>query len=453
MFFISDAQPLHPSFRLPEPLTLRCPTGSHLALIGPNGGGKTTIGRIIAGALPLRQGHQHYDCARRAVRFTAFSDAWGDTLPAAHQLRWHHGEDVHSPTAREFLAPSSTADEVARQFPTIAPFADKPVHWLSSGELRKLHLAKALRGEARLAVIDEPYIGLDASARQELTAFLARLAQRCTLVLLLADERDVPPFVGERIYIKDMRLYRQPPATPEAESSFALPTPPTKPRLTEGDEVVRLENVSVAYFGRTILKDVSWTVRRGECWALTGANGSGKSTLLSLICADNPMAYACSVRVFGQRRGHGGNIWDIKRRIGYVAPEQIRSFTASRCVCDIVASGLSDSGCLHRPARPEERTAATVWLQRLGVAHLAERDFLTLSDGEKRLTLLARAFVNEPELLILDEPFHGLDPEARQRARRLIEAYVADGRTLIIVSHYAEEYAQLTQYELKLPKA
>ena len=92
-----------------------------------------------------------------------------------------------------------------------------------------------------------------------------------------------------------------------------------------GSPVLRFSHITIRYGQRTILRDLSWTVHRGEHWALEGANGSGKSTLLSLICADNPQAYACDIELFGRRRGTGESIWDIKRHIGYVSPEMHRA--------------------------------------------------------------------------------------------------------------------------------
>lgn len=456
MFSVVNAQPLHPAFQLPEPLDLQLEDGCHLALIGPNGGGKTTFGRILAGTLPLRNGNVEYDCPRSGVRFVAFRDAWGDALPTAHQLRWHHGEEVKTPTVREFLhATYTTAQNCSNllAFQEIASFLDKPIHWLSSGELRKLHLVKALAADTRLAIIDEPYIGLDAEARAEFTSFLARIATTTTLVLLLADECNVPPFVTHVARVENLKIQHF--SAYESRKKSVVPdvlNTQNESVETTDNEVVRLNNVSISYFGNPILRNLSWSVRQGERWALTGANGAGKSTLLSLIYADNPMAYACDISVFGQRRGNGGNIWDVKRRIGYVSPEQVRSFTTSQQACDVVASGLSDTGRLHRAATAEERRMAVKWLEALGAQHLSKRDFLTLSEGERRIVLLARAFVKNPDLLILDEPFHGLDSAVSRRAKRLIDDYVHDGRTLIMVSHYPQEYEGLTNHSLHLIK-
>lgn len=92
------------------------------------------------------------------------------------------------------------------------------------------------------------------------------------------------------------------------------------------DEVVRLNKVSIRYGDRTILKELDWTVMRGQKWALSGENGAGKSTLLSLVCADNPQSYACDIRLFGRKRGTGESIWEIKKHIGYVSPEMHRAY-------------------------------------------------------------------------------------------------------------------------------
>src|SRR5262249_18037269 len=98
---------------------------------------------------------------------------------------------------------------------------------------------------------------------------------------------------------------------------------PHSPLLTphSGQPVVELRNVDVSHAGRPILRDIRWTVRAGEGWAVLGPNGSGKTTLLSLLCGDHPQAYSNDVRLFGRRRGSGESIWEIKRQVGLVSPE------------------------------------------------------------------------------------------------------------------------------------
>ena len=223
--------------------------------------------------------------------------------------------------------------------------------------------------------------------------------------------------------------------------------------LNGGSRILDFRNVTIRYGERTILKDLNWTVRQGEHWALSGENGSGKSTLLSLVCADNPQAYACNIELFGRRRGSGESIWDIKKHIGYVSPEMHRAYMKDIPAIDIVASGLSDSiGLYHRP-KAEEKQQCLSWMKTFGIDGIADRTFLKLSSGEQRLCLLARAFVKDPELLILDEPMHGLDLRNRQMVKEIIDRFCSDPRkTMVMVTHYEEELPGCITHKLYLTR-
>ena len=216
-------------------------------------------------------------------------------------------------------------------------------------------------------------------------------------------------------------------------------------------EIIRFNGVTIRYGERTILRDLNWTVRRGEHWALSGKNGSGKSTLLSLVCADNPQRYACDISLFGRKHGAGESIWDIKRRIGYVSPEMHRGYKQNIPALQIVASGLKDTVGLYVRPNEAEQEQCRKWLGLLGVGHLAERRFMEMSSGEQRLVLLARAFVKEPELLILDEPLHGLDDENRRMVKALVDRYCQDPmKTLVYVTHYQEELPRCIDHFISL---
>ena len=223
---------------------------------------------------------------------------------------------------------------------------------------------------------------------------------------------------------------------------------------TDSPEVISFHDVSIRYDERTILKNLDWSVRQGEHWALSGQNGAGKSTLLSLVCSDNPQRYACDIRLFGHQLGGGGlSIWDLKRRIGYVSPEMHRSYHRNLPALHVVASGLKDTVGLYVRPTEAERQQCLWWMRLFGVDHLADRSFLQLSSGEQRLLLVVRAFVKDPDLLILDEPLHGLDDRGRRLVLSLIEAFCArPDKTLIFVSHYREEWPQCIDHELFLKR-
>ena len=194
-------------------------------------------------------------------------------------------------------------------------------------------------------------------------------------------------------------------------------------------------------------------MNEGERWALSGQNGSGKSTLLSLVCADNPQSYACDIHLFGHKRGTGESIWQIKKHIGYVSPEMHRAYLKDLPAIDIVASGLSDSVGLYTRPRPEQRQTCLGWMRIFGIEQLAQRTFLKLSSGEQRLCLLARAFVKDPELLILDEPLHGLDNRNRALVKEIINTFCERAnKTLVMVTHYEEELPPCIDHRLVLRK-
>ena len=212
--------------------------------------------------------------------------------------------------------------------------------------------------------------------------------------------------------------------------------------------------MNIQYGERVILNALDWTVMNGERWALTGPNGSGKSTLLSLVCADNPQAYANDIVLFGRKRGSGESIWDIKHHIGYVSPEMHRAFIRDYPAIDVVASGLHDTVGLYRRPKPEDVDICVFWMDVFGVGQYKDVSMLKLSSGEQRLVLLARAFVKDPSLLILDEPLHGLDLMNRRLVKDVIETFCRrKNKTLIMVTHYQEEFPRCIERSKILKKS
>jgi molybdate transport system ATP-binding protein len=257
------------------------------------------------------------------------------------------------------------------------------------------------------------------------------------IVLILTKEAEVPDFIKDirRVESNDESIMLE--AHPEMVSELlAEQQQQTKEK---SDDIVNLRKVKIQYGPRTILKDLDWNIRRGERWALSGQNGAGKSTLLSIICCDNPQSYANDVALFGMQRGHGESIWEIKKHIGYVSPEMHRSYTRDLPVMRIIASGLKDTIGLYVQPTEEDYAICRKWMRVFGIEDLAERSFIKLSSGEQRLVLVVRAFVKCPDLLILDEPLHGLDQPRSEMVKNIIDEYCKDrNKTLIMVTHYEE---------------
>ena len=414
------------------------------AVVGRNGSGKT----------------QYIDQLRKQrasdrVRYIAFTDSYGVNVDGQYylQLRWNqHDIDHETPTVGDLLenayrlAGEDTKERRALQQQLYRMFhmeelLDKYIITLSSGELRKFQLTKTLFANPRLLIMDNPFIGLDAQTRDQLKELLQTLVSEhdIEIMLVMSKTDDIPDFVTD---ITAMSDYQEqiPPHVLSEEKRRALLELPYHDNDYDCQRVVDMHNVSIRYGTRMILKDLNWTVMNGERWALSGQNGSGKSTLLSLVCADNPQSYACDITLFDRPRGSGESIWDIKRHIGYVSPEMHRSYKRDLPAIRIVASGLMDSIGLYAVPDKDDYDKCRWWMDMFGIGDLAERRFLQLSSGEQRLVLLARAFVKDPQLLILEEPLHGLDLWNRRLTKDIIETFCQRrNKTMIMVTHYESE--------------
>jgi molybdate transport system ATP-binding protein len=184
---------------------------------------------------------------------------------------------------------------------------------------------------------------------------------------------------------------------------------------------------------------------------LLGPNGAGKTTLLSLLCGDHPQAYANDIRLFGQKRGTGESIWDIKRRIGMVSPELHLYFSEPLTSFQTAATGFFDV-LARRLTTPEQDQVIHQLFADFAITALADMPFARLSTGEQRLVLLVRALVKSPPLLILDEPFQGLDSQAICLAQNWLDSRLRPNQTLIFVSHYAEEIPRTVNRRIQLEK-
>jgi molybdate transport system ATP-binding protein len=200
--------------------------------------------------------------------------------------------------------------------------------------------------------------------------------------------------------------------------------------------------------GRRVLRGLSWTVRRGESWVVRGPNGAGKSTLLRLLLGEEHVAPGG--RVTRLDLGPAPSVWEVKERVGLVAPDLQARHRTDATGLEVVLSGFQGSiGTAHEPA-PGERATAEAWMERLGVAHLAGRRIHSLSYGELRRLLVARALVIDPEVLLLDEPFAGLEPRARAEAMDLVDRLCRSGRTVVLVTHHDDEVIPSVTRELWL---
>ena len=486
---IVNAVPRLPELAFTEPVNWTIQAGEQWAVIGPNGAGKSLLIDLLQRKFALKTGAVNFASNGRVsdfVRCITFKDIYSlaDCQNTYYQQRWHATENDEVPRAAEllgvaneelpnkssFLNPNSSLIDLF----AIRELLSKKVIYLSSGELRKFLIVRTLLKHPRLLILDNPFIGLDASSRELLVEMLQRMTQvhGVQVILLLSNPQDIPamvnrvlpvvnrtllPAMSREAFLADNALvHRLFPTEGLAEAQPvevpALPVDPEKQPATH-TVTLRMEKVKVRYGSRTILQDIDWEIKNGEKWALFGPNGSGKSTLLSLVYADNPQSYANTLYLFDKKRGTGESIWDIKKRIGYISPEMHLYYRQNVSTLKIVGSGFFDSIGLYQQCSEEQEQLALAWMRLFGIDHLRDRMFQTLSSGEQRLVLLARAFVKDPDLIILDEPLHGLDVSHKKQAAAIIERFCErPGKTLIYVTHYPHELPACVDKQFELVK-
>ena len=470
--------PRHPLYRMNEPLNFSMGNDEHLAIVGPNGGGKSLLVDILTGKWPLLQNEVQYNWGNSNSRLVSdnikcitFKDSYGDAdYNRYYQQRWNSQDMEVTPLVSELLPECSNLELKDKLYELfgIKPLLNKHIVTLSSGELRKFQLTKTLLTSPRVLVMDNPFIGLDEKTRELLKELLGRLIEITSLqiILLLSKTDDIPPFITHVVPVENRICGKKIPVSDYYASSFTpngrcLSTEkeslilnlPSVDNGVESSKIIELQDVTIGYSERVILNNLSWTVLCGEKWAISGDNGSGKSTLLSLICADNPQSYACNLSLFGRRRGTGESIWEIKKHISYVSPEMHRSYCKHLPAIEIVASGLYDTVGLYKRPQQQHLVVCEWWMDIFGIKELKDRDFMQLSSGEQRLVLLARAFVKDPNLLILDEPLHGLDMYNRQLVKDIIEVFCKrPHKTLLMVTHYKDELPPCITHSLYIKK-
>ena len=339
---------------------------------------------------------------------------------------------------------------------------------LSSGQARKLLLLRELMAGATALLIQNPYDGLDQASCTELNRTFRHLIETdIELLVTVSTVGDIPPWCSHLALFRGGRLDQAGPKerilslveNPGASSPTrndnikAIFLDPQLPQAMENrrEELVHLRNGFAGYGDKVLFTGLDLTIHTGDHTLITGPNGCGKSTLLDMITGDNSKCYANSLRVFGQRRGTGESIWEIKKRMGIVSPALHRDHRIPGSALQVVLSGLFDSIGLYRKVAPPAVRTARLWLAWIEMADKAETSFRRLTFAEQRQVLIARALIKRPRLLILDEPTQGLDDVNRNRFLDLLEKAAAENlATMLFVSHRQDEHRPFFSRQIKL---
>lgn len=341
---------------------------------------------------------------------------------------------------------------------SLSPMLQRPFRALSTGETRKLLLAKALLSKADLLILDEPWDGLDTQACKQLSTLLETLARSVTLLFVLNRLSEVPPYCQQVVLMQAGRIHWQTRISAMLDETLShiqqlQHMQQTQLNLPQRDEerfaphpldasapLVQLAQAKVSYGDNIIFHNLNWTIHPNQHWQVTGPNGSGKTCLLNLINGDHPQCYINDINVFGFQRGSGESIWQIKQYIGYMSNTLHLDYRVNCSLLQVILSGFYDSIGLYQTPTSKQKALAQQWLALMAFSHLENTPFQQLSFGDQRLALIARAMVKHPAMLILDEPCNGLDDINRIKVLALIELLAREGNTtLLYVNHHQED--------------
>lgn len=319
---------------------------------------------------------------------------------------------------------------------------------MSSGERKKALLSYLLAAKPDYLILDNPFDNLDTNSKKALLEELFLLKSSVHIVQILSRKTDLLPFINEVASLRNHSLQWHSSVKDIATDSIKTPKeftaslpPPLHHYTYPYKKLIELRNVSVSYGTKPVLNKINWCIRPGEFWELKGKNGSGKTTILSMITGDNPKGYGQELYLFGQKKGSGESVWDIKKQIGYVTPALTDRFRGYHTLQNMLISGLVDSIGLYIKPTESQRNLAAKWLELLGMEHKKNTYFHELSKGEQRLIMCARAMIKHPLMLLLDEPTSDLDDRAAALVVALVNKIALESNsTIIFVSHREEPH-------------
>ena len=441
-------------------VTWRLVPGEHWGVVGANGSGKSTLLGLIAGTVwpAPERGLRRYDFGfgeeTDAVR------AHDEIVLVGHELQDRYARRDWNFTALDIVLSGIYRTDVPRRRPAagqreramdvlrrlgVAQLSGRRFLELSRGEQRRVLIARGVAFGPSVLLLDEPASGLDARARVELDAMLELVARECTLVCAAHLPDDLPAWIPRYLSIEGggvEAVERTPSARAAAQAVPSAAPAIGVPEASASAPLLALERADVWLAGRHVLRDVSWRLMRGEHWLVTGANGSGKSTFLRVL--HGQLRPALGGTVSWPALGNPRDVWELRKRVAWVSAELQAAYRFPSTVRACIASGFTSSvGATRRPTAEESRRVEEL-LDELELTPLADRLLSTLSYGQARRALLGRLLANRPRVLLLDEPWEGLDAPMAELLNTTLERVAADGTQLVCASHLATHRSHFT---------
>lgn len=449
----------------------------HVAIVGNAESGKTTLTKAIAGKIHFsgKVVTDFSNITRMPTRINFVEQRYSFKNLSGisefyYQQRYNSFDSTDAPSIFEELSkdskPTNNINSVLAIL-RIDHLKDAPLIQLSSGEHKRFQLAKSLINAPQLLILDNPYTGLDVSARKELNKILKEISDKGTQIILIPGTFSIPDFITHVAFLENKKLnffggkekFKKTISIAiiaDANHNQIIFNTDLLPFSNENFQfgtVVEMKNIQIKYGEHTILQNLDWKVKQGEKWLLKGRNGAGKSSLLSMITGDHPQAYSNEIYLFGKRRGSGESIWDIKQKTGYISPELHAYFDKNVSCFNAIGSGYFDTIGLFKKLSTKQYNNILQWLDFLQLSHVSNKPLHSISASLQRMILLARALVKNPPLLVLDEPCQGLDRQQSEQFVSLIDHVCSNSnKTLIYVSHDVSNIPTCVEKVLLLEK-
>ncbi|WP_435314106.1 ATP-binding cassette domain-containing protein [Cellulophaga fucicola] len=317
---------------------------------------------------------------------------------------------------------------------------------MSSGEQKRVLLKYLLDQKPKYIILDNPFDNLDTAYQTKLKELLLEISESIGIILICNRQEDRLPIVSKIYKLKKDYLKHYSSLT-EYNTSINNQTSLERLEIPKNNtainyaytELIRFKDVSVSFQTKKVLHQINWQINKGEFWQLIGENGSGKTTLLSMITGENNKGYGQELYLFGQKKGSGESIWDIKKKIGYFTPSLTDNFKGNHTIEHMVLAGFTDAIGLYTKPTETQLNLTNQWLKIAGLSEIKNKLFNQITRGEQRLVMLLRAMVKQPLLLILDEPTAGLDDNNAALFVALVNKIANSKQTaLIFVSHRKE---------------
>lgn len=346
---------------------------------------------------------------------------------------------------------------------------------LSNGQFRRARIAKSLYSEPSLLCIDDPFLGLDPVATKTVDNILMKTSHdeniKTTIVIGLRNQDDIPEWIDEVVIVNETGIVKSGRRLDllddlnSLKRNFNEKHKILEDRISKNmgkikkleqnnliestESVVEMNNTTVSYKNKPIIKDLTWNVKNGEKWHIRGRNGSGKTTLLSLITLDHPQSWNKSIKVFGIERSPGKvNYFDTNKFIGFTSPELHALYPKKHTVFQTISTGYIVGSYIPPTIEElgnEKVNRISQFLKLIEIDNLKDFKFGEIHVSKQKLVLLIRSIINNPKILILDEALSAMTDEDLIKGKCLIDQL---NTTCLIIGHVENEIPKCNKYIL-----